>query len=176
MKKLAVVLMIPALVILMAPLAFAGQAGWGAIHGTYAMMATGSCLHSTLGFYGDLTPIPGEGSVVWGATTMAQAVWTFDSNGTGAVTHGWNYVLDFPPGSPTFGGPIARQNAFSFNFHYEIDHDGVITIYPPSPPNILGVFSKDHKMVTLGSANYPQDSPVGPVICNTARTLYWVSD
>jgi hypothetical protein len=172
MKKLMVVV-ISALVLFMAPLAVAGQSGWGAIQGTYAMIATGSCLYSTLGFL-DRTPY--EGSVVWGATTTAQAVWTFDSRGNGTVTHGWNYVLDFPPGSPTFGGPIARQNAFSFNFHYEIDHDGVITIYPPSPPNILGAFSKDHKMVTLGSANYPQDSPVGPVICNTARTLYWVSD
>jgi|PlaIllAssembly_1097288.scaffolds.fasta_scaffold11417_4 hypothetical protein len=173
MKKLAVVLMIPALVMLMAPLAVAGQAGWGAIHGTYAMIATGSCLYSTLGFYGDHTPV--AESAVWGATTMAQAVWTFDSRGTGAVTHGWNYVLDLPPGAPGVG-PIARQHDFSFTFHYEVDHDGVITIYPPSGPNILGVFSTDHKIVTLGSANVPEDLTEGPAICNTARTLYWVSN
>lgn len=176
MKKLAVLVMIPALGVFIAALGFAAQDGWGAIRGTYAMIATGSCLHSTLGFYGDHTPIPGEGSVVWGATTMAQAVWTFDAHGTGTVTHGWNYVLDFPPGSPTFGGPIARQNAFSFNFHYEIDHDGVITVYPPAPPNLYGVLSTDHKTLTLGSANTPQNSAVGPAICNTARVLYRVSD
>ena len=188
MKKLAVVLMIPALVIFMAAMAFAAQSGWGAIKGTYAMIATGSCLHSTLGFDANNKPISikdadgKETGVVWGATTMAQAVWTFDSRGGGEVTYGWNYVLDFPPGSPTFGGPIARQFPFAFKFDYEIDHDGVITVYPPpSQPIIQGVLSTDHKTLTLGSANQRQDwvvvgKTVGQVICNTARVLYRVSD
>ena len=173
MKRLAaVVVMIALATFVAAAMALAGET----IQGTYAMIATGTCLHSTLGFNGDLTPITGDGSVVWGATTMAQAVWTFNFNGTGTVSYGWNYVLDFPPGSPTFGGPIARQHPYSWNFHYETDDNFIITVYPPSPPNPVGLISWDHKTLTLASANQPQNSAVGPAICNTARVLYRLHD
>jgi hypothetical protein len=177
MKKLALFLMIPALALLgpsTAPAFYFHH--WGGIHGTYAMTATGSCLHSKLGFNANLTPITGEGSVVWGATVMAQAIWTFESDGTGTVS-GTNYVLDFPPGSPVFGGSIARQNPISFNFHYEMTHDGAITVYPPLPPNPVGMISQDHQTLTLTSANQVQAvGALGYAICNVGRVLIRVKD
>jgi hypothetical protein len=177
MKKLAVMVLLPAVVIFVAvAMASADKDGWGAIHGTYSMTASGGCLHSSLGFNANLTPITGEGSVVWGATVMAQAIWKFESDGTGTVS-GTNYVLDFPPGSPVFGGSIARQNPISFNFHYEMTHDGAVTVYPPLPPNPVGMISQDHQTLTLTSANQVQAvGALGYAICNVGRVLIRVKD
>lgn len=175
MRKLGMLMMIPALAMLLAPaMASAEHGGWGAIHGTYSMTTSGGCLHSNLGFNANLTPI--TGSVVWGAIAMPQAIWTFGSDGTGTML-GTNYVLDFPPGSPFFGSPIARQNPISFKFHYEVTEDGAITVYPPLPPNLAGMISKDHKTLTLSNANQVQAvGPLGYAICNFTRTLIRVEE
>jgi hypothetical protein len=175
MKKLAVMVLLPAVVIFVAvAMASADKDGWGAIHGTYSMTASGGCLHSSLGFNANLTPI--TGSVVWGAIAMPQGIWTFDSHGTGTVS-GTNYILDFPPGSPVFGGPIARQSPISFNFHYEVTDDGAITVFPPLPPNLVGMISKDHKTLTLSNANQVQAVGVlGYAICNFTRNLIRVEE
>jgi len=176
MKKLTVVVMMIAIAaVMLATMASADDHHhWWGIQGTYAMTATGSCLHSTLGFNANLTPI--TGSAVWGATVTPQAIYTFESDGTGTAS-GTNYILDFPPGSPVFGGPIARQSPISFNFHYEVTHDGAITVYPPLPPNLVGMISKDHKTLQLSNANQVQ--PVGALgyaICNIARVLIRVEE
>jgi hypothetical protein len=175
MKRLALMVMIPALVMLTAATVTAGErVGWGAIQGTYSMNAAGSCLHSTGGFDINLKPLPG--SVVWGATAMPLGIWTFASDGTGKVS-GTNYILDFPPGSPLLGGPMARQAAFSYDITYEVTKDGEITVYPPGPPNLVGMISKDHKIITLSNANQVQAvGPLGSAICNFTRNLIRVDE
>ncbi len=51
MKRLvAVVMMIAIATFMAAPPASAQDRGWGAIQETYGMIASGSCLHSILGF------------------------------------------------------------------------------------------------------------------------------
>ena len=174
LKKLAVLVILPVLVVFIAVMASAGDRGWGAIQVTYFMTATGGCLHSSLGFNANLTPT--TGSAVWGAFAMPQGTWTFESDGTGSVS-GMNYILDFPPGSPVFGGPIARQSPISFNFHYEVTPAGAITVYPPVPPNLDGMISKDHKTLTLSNANQVQAvGALGYAICNFSRVLIRVND
>jgi hypothetical protein len=85
MKKLAVVVMMTAVATFMpAAMASAEHHDWWGIHGEYAMIAAGSCLHSTLGFNTDLTPK--TGSVVWGAPVMTEGIWTFEHDGTGVVS------------------------------------------------------------------------------------------
>lgn len=172
MKKLAAVTMMLALVALTAAMASAQNSGWGAIHGTYSMTASGGCLHSSLGFDGLK---PKAGSLVWGAVIAPRAIWTFASDGTGAVS-GTNYILDFPPGSAALG-PIARQAPISFTFQYEVTDDGTITVFPPAPPNLVGMISKDHKTLTLSNANEVQSAGgLGSAICNVTRNLIRVEE
>ncbi len=172
MKRLVGMMSGVALVIWMAA-SLASAQGWGALAGTYSMTATGSCLHSTLGFTSEKKPI--TGSVVWGATVMPLGLWTFESDGTGSVT-GTNYILDFPPGSALFGGPIARQSAIAFPFHYDVS-EGVITVYPPAPPNLHGLIATDHKTLTLSNAGEVQSvGALGYAICDITRTLIRVGE
>lgn len=187
MKKLAVVVMIIAIASFMAvPMASADDHHTWGLHGDYAMIATGSCLHSTQGFTNQSEPntppawVPQSNSVVWGATTMAQATWTFKSDGTGAVL-GTNYVIDFPPnGSPSppfYNAPVARQNPIGFSFGYTLTPDGGIEVKLPNGFVLaVGMISLDHKTITLWSANVVQPWIVnsvqyGNVICNTGRLL-----
>ncbi len=174
MKKLAVVVTMIAIATFMAAAMALAQDGWGTIQGTYSMTASGGCLHSTLGFDAHLKPL--AGSVVWGAIAMAQGIWTFASDGTGTVS-GTNYILDFPPGSSVFDGPIARQAPISYTVTYEVTEDGAITVYPPSLPNLVGMISKDHKTLTLSNANQVQAvGPLGYAICNFTRNLIRVEE
>ena len=195
MKKIALIGIIAALCMFMsAAVASAGDSHWGAIRGNYEMIATGSCLHSSLGFdpttaSGLQAWTPKAGSTVWGASTLTQGTWTFKRDGNGTLT-GINFVIDFPPvGSPDppfFGSPVARQNAFTdFPFTYMVTHDGVITVQLGSQ-TLDGMISKDHKTITLGSANQPgkfyylDENGVyvqyGEVICSSGRVLIRVAD
>jgi hypothetical protein len=131
MKKFAIVVIIAGLSIFVsAAVASDGGHGGKKLNGEYVMLATGSCLHSTLGFNSDYTPITGNGSVVYAASTMAQAIWTFKTDGTGTV-EGDNFVIDYPPGYPEKGSKL-RENHFAFSFTYEITREGVITVTLPS--------------------------------------------
>lgn len=185
MKKPFLVLVIAALCIFMlAVVASADGKGWRGFHGVYLMRATGSCLHSTLGFEqtndGFFIPILGTGSQVWGATTMAYGTWTFKRDGTGEAS-GENYVIDFPPGSPSGippntnspNGPKARDNPFSFTFTYDVTHEGAITITViPGVFGFEGMVSTDLKSITLDSEYQFFGPPSGgPAYCNTARVL-----
>jgi hypothetical protein len=182
-KKLAVAVMTTVTVaLMMTAMAWAadhdgwGIHGWG-IQGEYAMIATGSCLHSTLGFDGNLRPNPG--SVVWGAPVMAQGLWTFEGDGTGFVLNLTNDVLTLPPGNPPTT-PIGASQTVSprVPFKYDVTPDGEITVrLGPLPILMAGMISLDHKTLTLGSANQVQ--PVGGTsyaICNVGRVLIKLSD
>jgi hypothetical protein len=175
MKKLAVLAMIPALALFMAAtMASADGHHWRGFHGDYAMIATGNCLHSPAGFTGLVPNSP----LVWGASIMAQAIWTFDSDGTGTVK-GTNYVIDFPPANPPTVMPGVRQNPVLFTFQYYVTSDGAITVTqqtPLGPLTLVGMISRDHKTLTLGNANQVGPSLVGPAICNIGRVLIRVKE
>ena len=173
MKKLAIVVMMIAIATFMAAAMASADDhdGWG-IHGEYAMIAAGSCLHSTGGFNADLTPV--TGSVVWGAPVMTEGIWTFEHNGTGVATL-TNHIITLPPGDPT-GTPVGVSQTVStaVPFKYQVTPDGEITVQlGPLPVNMAGMVSMDHKTLTLGSANQIQG---GSAICNVDRVLIQVDE
>jgi len=183
-KKLAVVVMMIAVTTFTtAAMAAAADHDEWAIHGEYAVVATGSCLHSTLGFE-NLIPPPGSpvwtpkpGSVVWGAPIMWQGIWTFERNGT-AVASLTNNIITLPPGDPLGNPPTppgARPVHFLFPFTYQVTPDGEITV-AFGQMTLIGMVSMDHKTLTLGSANQVQQIPGSKAICNVGCVLIRVSD
>jgi hypothetical protein len=174
MKKLILFVIITALSV-----AVASAQSRGVI-GDYAMIANGNCLHSSCGF--DTTThvptascgTPSAPSKIWGATTTAQAFWTFKPNGTGSVEDGVLYAIDFPPGYEN-GDPATRNLNFNFDFTYEVMPDGDITITPTADysyfPVLEGNISSDRKTITIVSMDKLGGSPKGPAVCNTARVL-----
>jgi hypothetical protein len=147
MKKLALIVIIAALSTLMAAAittASDERFDWWVLQGTYEMIATGSCLHSTDGFIENPAGppfIPKPGSTVWGATTTAVATWVLYYDGTGYIA-GINYPIDFPPGSPFIPsggtlawGPRARQGGFNYDIKYHLSGSDIIfdVFLPPDP-------------------------------------------
>lgn len=123
MKKQASVMMMIAITTFMAVAMTSadGNHHWRGIHGDYAMTAIGSCLHSYQEFTG---PIPGFLGIppdVWGGSNMAQAIWTFERDGTGKV-EGHNNTTFAPPNPieppPPIQGVGVGQGTFSFDFTY----------------------------------------------------------
>ena len=175
MRKLAVLMMMPALVFMVVAMASAEDNHPGGIHGDYAMSAVGSCLHSYKGFTGAIPGFTGIPDDVWGGSNMAQAIWTFERNGTGKV-EGTNYPT-FPPPAPINPLPPTQgvgvgKGTFSFDFTYHVTHDGAITVWvgPLKGTNLVngvtfetdcvdapcllhGMVSSDHKTMTLASEN-----------------------
>jgi hypothetical protein len=184
MKKLAVLLMIPALAMFMVPsLASADWYYLWGVQGDYAMLATGSCLHSTSGFSkgddGTYRPNPknsdGTNATVWGGSFIAEGIWTFNGDGTGkaAVT---SFVI-VPPPSPDPRVSTTKTppgDAPTFPFTYEVARDGKITLHASDIglPLLEGWVSMNlgHQTMTLRSANQIQNPGV-PTICDTGRIL-----
>lgn len=176
MKKLAVFLMIPALVFLTAAMASAG--GWGAIHGNYEMVATGTCLHdkspvSTVGggftftgtgTLGDPYTATPKSDNYFISTYMGEGTWTFFSDGTGMMQVMQYCILPPYTGSPkpkvtqslmpSFPVPpnlLVDENQVPFT--YEVDGSTItVTIPPPVKLTLVGKISSDHKTMTLQSA------------------------
>ncbi len=194
MKKLNLFVIITAFVTLaLVGMASAKDDGnWGAIKGTYEMIATGSCLHSpTTGFSGTGTvanPFIPNGPTVFAAPTLARATWIFDGSGT-ATFVGENFATISPGGVNQ--GALERENPIgqpnSFHFDYTVDGHGWIMGTVREVPAIVegnlanltleGRISKDHKIVTLsngGQIQYP-GTPM-TAICNSARILFKVDD
>lgn len=165
------------------------------IVGTYEMIATGSCLHSTDGFTSGsnihgtyYTPIEYEDTITWGATTRIEATWVFYGNRTGSFS-GTNYIIDFPPGSPgppggPAWGPRARQCPVGATITYEVDGSD-ITIRLPNGTLLQGSISLDKKNITLLSPNELFNYTVAPLpelkalyhaVCNTSRILIKVGN
>jgi hypothetical protein len=192
MKKLAVFLMIPVLALLTASTAPAFYFHhWGGIHGTYAMSATGNCLH-----WWSNAP-----DTVWGASNMVQGFFQFEPDGTGKAW-GNNYPITPPPSTP-----ICGNGEFSFNFTYKVTYEGAITVWmtPGSMKGknlvngvsftsdncgtdegdrctLFGMISSDHKTMSLATAGSPDGShaqgykfPNGNTFyanCSVARILF----
>lgn len=132
MKKLAVFVMIPALVLLAASTASAFYFHpWGGIYGTYAMTGTGNCLWSPMtpnggGFDAQLQA---TGPFKFGTHFGVDGVWHFEPNGTGNTTFTQFGIT--PPAStfpPSIPYPNAASLAFSFQFTYTLTRDGLITV------------------------------------------------
>ena len=190
MKKIAFVMIIAAISMFMSPvIASADGNHWWLgkrLNGDYAMTASGGCFHSSTGF-SQTSPdsglyIPNSAAVTWGATIAATAFWTFESDGTGTVWSGENYVIDFPPGNtmpvlfPTAApASVNRMNPFSFAFTYTVTPYGDITVTPtPNPfglPILEGTISQDKRTITLVSMNKLGGSPKGPAVCSVTRVL-----
>jgi hypothetical protein len=105
MKKLAVLMMIPALAMLLVPaLVSANDHGRGhGIHGLYAVTGFTTCLPA-------------------GSSGVFEADYTFNNDGTGSVTNG--FVRNV---TPTGAGFVT----YTADFTYEVTHDGRITFdYP----------------------------------------------
>jgi len=170
MKKLTLILVITVVSMFMfVAVAMAGGHGWKKLNGEYYMTSTGNCLHSTLGFNPNYTPITGVGSAVWAASTMTQGIWTFNPDGTGTADLE-NFVIDFPPGA-LGQGPIVRENTAKFSFTYEITREGVLNVTLPNGFILEGMVSQDHKTLALNSAYQPFGTPTTNAYCNTARVL-----
>ncbi len=197
MKKLAVVVMMTAIATFMATaIASAGaDKGWDNIHGQYAVIATGACLHSTGGF-DNVNPnpaappiwTPAAGSEVWGAPVMAYATYTFERDGTGAssVT---NNIITLPPGDPILFANYqhfvgARQVPPALTptpFTYKVAPDGVLTVWQ-GPLTLTGMVSTNHKTLTLANGDQVQPylqsatHPNSSAICNVGRVLIRVDE
>jgi hypothetical protein len=154
-------------------------------NGTYEMISSGICLHSTGGWkninegQSGKFPyfVPTDGSEVWAGTATARATWIFKRDGTGTVS-GTNYASIFPGGDKE---PYVAQSPFAFAFKYEITNKGEITVTGTSPPpapiygHVLnGMISIDQNTMTLLSAAQVQDYTLfdlGYLIHNNARVL-----
>jgi hypothetical protein len=198
MKKYAQIVIIAALSMFMFAVMASGKDKddrGGGIHGTYEMIATGSCIHSPTDFnvitdsFGNpqqYVPIDSEG--VWGATTSAVGIWKFYSHGTGHADI-WNYPIDFPPGSDLLGGPRARSQNLVYDIMYQVIKDVIIIdLYFPDPDDpfvikaghLEGSVSLDKKTITiptlLQKINFPEGSPLYTAVCNTMRILIQVGN
>jgi len=183
MKKLAVLLMIPALAMFMVPsLASANWYYWWGIQGTWQMSASGSCLHSSEPYSQSAAGgwiAPGT-SNVYAGVTVANGTWTFESTGwlTGKGTYSQRiYATILPGGATTMPGPSANipvpleirvipslvlfPQPPPVAFTYEITHSGDIIITEPNvgPDKVTlthrGSISIDRNTMTVLTANQP---------------------
>jgi hypothetical protein len=196
MKKLVIIVMMIAIATFMAAAMASADDhdGWG-IHGQYAVIATGACLHSTGGFVNvnpnpAAPPIwtPAEGSEVWGAPVMAYATYVFERDGTGGSSV-VNNIITLPPGDPILFANYphfvgARQVLPALTptpFTYQVAHDGVLTVQQ-GPLTLTGMVSTDHKTLTLANGDQVQPylqsatHPNSSAICNVGRILIRVGE
>jgi hypothetical protein len=193
MKRLAAVTMMIAVVAFTAAIVSAQDSGWGAIHGTYAMMATGDCLHSDQPFInlnaGDSTkPVvwkPTPDSLVWDSSFMGDGIWAFNSDGTGSA-YIRQYCMTSPAGDPTNSNLVTGTLTVNQPiFQYRFEPDGTLTVAIPNFTVhylvLSGSISTDHKTMTLTSGHQPQRVPlVGEPhsyqLCTIGRVLTRVNE
>jgi hypothetical protein len=202
MKKLAVLMMIPALAMFMVPaMASANWYYWWGIQGTWEMSASGSCLHSSMPYVPNLSPIsptnpapknwwtaPAE-SNVYAGVTVANGTWTFKADGKGTYSQRI-YATILPGGADSMNGipvplevrvipPLSVAEPTPVEFTYEIAPSGDITVTETlSGIKHYGNISRDMNSMTLLTANNVQlfGGNFLYTICNTARTLIKVQE
>jgi hypothetical protein len=193
MKKLSLIVIIAALFSFMSvgiASAKDKDQSRGGIQGTYEMIATGSCLHSPSGFeettdtLGNPLYVPNDSEGVWGATTSAVGTWKFYSHGTGHADI-WNYPIDFPPGSDSWG-PRARSQNLVYDTKYQVHKDVIIIkLYVPDGTfsqqrgELVGSVSLDKKTLTIPTElqyiNFG-GPPLYTAVCNVMRILIQVGN
>ena len=206
MKKLAVLMMIPALAMLMLPApASANWFYWWGIQGTWEMSASGSCIHSSKEYELNTEVFPPTGtpknwltaqpgSEVYVGVTVSNGTWNFKPNGEGTYSQR-TYATILPGGASSMNGldvplevrvlpPLSVLTPSPVKFTYEITPSGEITVTEldkdgkPTGIKHIGRISKDMSTVTLLSANDVQKFGLNfqYTICNTARTLIKVRE
>ena len=182
MKRLAAVVMTIAVATFMAAVMASAQEAAITIQGTYAMTASGSCLHSEMPYYKgdhDRWTVP-LGSQVYVGVTVANGTWIFKNDGTGSFSQ-TIYATILPGGHvPVPVIPVeVRVLPGSGTFTYEIKSTGDITVTLPSKIKLIGGIAIDKNTMTLMSANDVQanlKAPFWNTICNMERTLIKVSE
>ena len=139
MKKLAVLLIIPALAMFMVPaLASANWYYWWGIQGTWEMSASGSCLHSSEPYSSSAAGgwiAPGT-SNVYAGVTVANGTWTFESTGwlTGKGTYSQRiYATILPGGATTMPGKDTGGNPITLTVPLEVRVIPSLVLYPQPP-------------------------------------------
>jgi hypothetical protein len=196
MKKLAVLLILPALVMLMVPApASANWYYWWKIRGTWEMVATGGCVHAPHGFEYNEAALTWTAKETdwWTSTYVGQGTFTFD------IAPSPNY-LEYRTGTMTVTQNCAHSNGKvvqnvvpppvsnleTFPLHWRIDDDGVITVKIPKVGlELLGKVSLDYMSMTLVSMNQlqhvynPATTPptfLYDQVCAISRVLFRVRD
>lgn len=180
MKKIVALMMIPVLALSMAVVASAGGHHWGFIQGTYEMVATGSCIHSSGGFNfsGSGTPLdPTIAAPIgsyWASVYVGQGTFTFESDGTGTMRVTQSCILPDKATQATAPPESADPGPFSYQFS---ENGTIIVTIPAVGLELSGRLSQDHKTMTLVSAmQYQPLGPTGHQICDIARVLIRVKD
>lgn len=188
MKKFIATMIIMALCI--APTAaLADDYGWKRFHGTYAMTASGSCIHSQNGYtevdYGWYKAIEANAGTVYAGTTVWTGTWTFEQNGKGIYSDKF-YATVTPPASGSVVGGVRIFEDSEVPFTYEMTAFGQITITEDNAPYLeyTGTISPDRKNIIL--IDTPKVKPVNPptpppapwwyILCNASRTLIKVNE
>jgi hypothetical protein len=182
MKKFVLIVGIVALSTLMSASMASAQAPAPSILGTWEMISSGICLHSTLGWIdknGDLNGTGGppftapKKSDVWAGTATAEATWVFIDATNGRVD-GTNYASIFPGGDID---PYVGINPFGFDFTYTlVGHNVTVT---GSGLVMTGMISIDKTTMTLISAAQIQNvtaKGLGYLVHNNARVLIKVAE
>jgi hypothetical protein len=195
MKKLAILVLISALMTFTAAMALAHDDDNGFKHfsGTYEMSASGSCIHSQNGYYQNQFGwyLPNDG-VVYAGATVSNGTWTFKKNGTGTYSY-LMYATVTPPVKPPpvqelpclIPGGIRIFSADELTFTYKITPFGDITVKVTEDGEIdtlSGSVSPDKKTITLFDElriKAPAGADTCPwwsIVCTATRTLIKVHD
>ena len=188
MKKVNLFLVITALFIFMsAAMVFADGKGWNYFKGTYAMSATGSCIHSENGYVWD-NSIEALDGVVYAGTTVSNGTWVFKKNGEGTYSYTMYATVTPPLQQPdyfckytadgTIRGGIRIFEANEKTFTYEVTHSGNITIETEEGDTLEGTISRDKKTIILLNNLWEKGPGIGldycpwwKIICTATRTL-----
>lgn len=192
MKKITLVLLIIILSVFISA-AVALAKGPKRIQGTYAMSASGSCIHSENGY--DWGPIAAWGrfinakdtGVVYAGTTVSSGTWVFKKDGTGTYSYNMYATVTPPIQEPSCPIPGGIRNFTSFHkdaagnfvdeytFTYEIDKFGNITIdSDEGETEFEGSISINKKTIILLDVPWEKDGETCPwykLICTATRTL-----
>jgi hypothetical protein len=181
MKKPTLVLMIIVLSVFMSANVTLGK-GWKYFKGTYAMSATGSCIHSENGYvWGNFIDavVPG---VVYAGTTVSNGTWVFKKDGTGTYSYIMYATVTPPVQQPepqdppcTIPGGIRIFEVNEYTFTYEVTHSGNITIETQEGDTLEGTISENKKTIVLLDEPHEKGAlgfcPWYSIICTATRTL-----
>ena len=107
--------------------AAAQDKGWHQLRGTYFQTGTTSCMVSSTGFTGALTPIPSPPApsppVVYFQTSSSQVTLKLNPDGTG-TGQGSDFFVTLPPATV----PSASLADESFPFTYSVTDERVLTV------------------------------------------------
>ena len=184
---------------MMAATVTAESPGNRSIRGVYAATGSGTCFVAPFGFNDNLVPNSapdGTGAYMLMTFTM-EGVFTFHRDGTGHIERPSCPTVIHNP-SPFAPYPSAGNSKDSWDFTYEVERDGSITLtqvpgshsgeftsgplvalgpYHNNGRNWRGTVSPDGKTIILNSGlpdiiTSPPPNPEG-IICNGSAVLIW---